>query len=88
MITHRIDDLSLDEIMRRWPQTMRLFIDWQMHCVGCPIADFHRLADSAEEHGYALEDVRDAVLLAIRDGTISAAAPRSRRRSEGACAGP
>ena len=43
-----LDDLTLDEIMRRWPRTVRVFIDWHLHCVGCPIADFHRLSDSAE----------------------------------------
>ena len=47
-------DLSLAEIMSRWPATIRLFLDKRMHCVGCPIAPFHTLVDAAEEHGLLL----------------------------------
>ena len=74
-----LDDLTLDEIMRRWPRTVRVFIDWHLHCVGCPIADFHRLSDSAEEHGYELDDLRRAVRLAIDTGGISPEGPPRRR---------
>ncbi len=43
-------DLSLAEIMSRWPATIRVFLDRRMRCVGCPIAPFHTLVDAAEEH--------------------------------------
>jgi hybrid cluster-associated redox disulfide protein len=85
MPNDKLDDLTLDEIMRRWPRTIRVFVDWHLHCVGCPIADFHCLADSAEEHGYQLDDLRTAVRLAIDTGGISSAGPPPRRpRSAGA----
>ena len=32
---------TVDDVMRRWPSTIRVFIDFGMHCVGCPIATFH-----------------------------------------------
>ena len=51
--THIID-LSLAEIMSRWPSTIRVFLDRRMHCVGCPIAPFHTLVDAAEEHSLLL----------------------------------
>jgi hybrid cluster-associated redox disulfide protein len=79
-VREEIDDLSLEVIMRRWPQTLEVFLDWRLHCIGCPIADFHRLADAAAEHGYALEDLRAAVELAIGESVIAIAPPRSRRR--------
>lgn len=47
-------DLSLEEIMSRWPGTIRMFLDRRMHCVGCPIAPFHTLVEAAEEHGLEL----------------------------------
>ncbi len=50
MHTHLVN-LSLAEIMARWPGTIRLFLDRRLHCVGCPIAPFHTLVDAAEEHG-------------------------------------
>jgi len=79
-----LDDMPLDQVMRRWPQTVRLFIEWRLQCVGCPIADFHTIVEAAEEHGYGLDDLRSAVRLAIEDGIIATAPPRARRRSAAA----
>lgn len=44
-------DTTVDEIMRRWPATIRVFIDFRVNCVGCPIAEFHTVDDSCREHG-------------------------------------
>jgi hybrid cluster-associated redox disulfide protein len=83
-----IDDLSLAEIMRVWPRTIRVFIDWHLHCVGCPIADFHTITDSADEHGYDREELRSAILLAIDAKPTSSAPVRGRQRSAAGGAGP
>jgi hybrid cluster-associated redox disulfide protein len=83
-----LDDLPVDEIMRRWPQTVRLFVDWRMACVGCPIGDFHCLADAAEEHGYEVDDLRAALRLVIENSPISISVPPGRRRSAAAGGDP
>jgi hybrid cluster-associated redox disulfide protein len=44
-------DTLVDDIMRRWPETLRVFLDYRMSCVGCPIAVFHTVDDSCREHG-------------------------------------
>lgn len=68
-----IDDLSLAEIMSRWPSTIRTFLDRRMHCVGCPIAPFHTLIDAAEEHGLLLAGlVADIERARLRDSQVSA----------------
>lgn len=41
----------VDDVMRRWPMTIRVFLDHRMYCVGCPISCFHTLADACREHG-------------------------------------
>ena len=41
----------VDDIMRCWPMTIRAFLKHRMHCVGCPIACFHTVADACREHG-------------------------------------
>jgi len=55
----------VDDIMRRWPATIRVFIDHRMHCVGCPIACFHTVDDACREHGVDrvrfLDDLRAVV---------------------------
>ena len=40
----------VDEVMRSHP-TIRVFIDFKMGCVGCPIACFHTVDDACAEHG-------------------------------------
>jgi hybrid cluster-associated redox disulfide protein len=46
----RSDDL-VDDIMRRAPHTIHVFIAFGMACVGCPIATFHTVDDACREHG-------------------------------------
>lgn len=61
MAAESLDDLSVAQIMHRWPGTIRVFIDRGMQCVGCPIAPFHTLADAAAEHRLALAELEAAV---------------------------
>lgn len=42
---------TVDDIMRRWPATIRVFLGHRMRCVGCPIAGFHTVEDACREHG-------------------------------------
>jgi hybrid cluster-associated redox disulfide protein len=45
------EDMSMDEIMRAWPRTIRVVLRHRMLCVGCPIAPFHTISDGCREHG-------------------------------------
>lgn len=65
MLETGISDMSVANIMKRWPQAIRVFLDWHLHCVGCPIARFHTLEDSAREHGCEIGDLEAAVLAVI-----------------------
>lgn len=68
MKTVRIQpDLSVDEIMRRWPATIGVFMRMQMLCVGCPIGTFHTIVEACTEHG-VLEDAFSRELEAAIDG--------------------
>ena len=60
-------DLTVDDVMRRWPATIREFLDFRMGCVGCPIASFHTVADACGEHQVALE----TFLAALREAAAS-----------------
>ena len=52
---------SMDEIMRRWPATIRVILQNGMLCVGCPIAPFHTISDAAREHGLGEGELRRAL---------------------------
>ena len=79
-------DLSVGEIMTRWPATIGVFIDLELHCIGCPISPFHTLVEAAEEHGLAVETLTAAVAGEIaRSGTTGN--PASGRRRSAAIGG-
>lgn len=59
------DDMTMDEIMRLWPQTIRTILDHGLLCVGCPIASFHTVEDAIREHGLSGELFREALREAI-----------------------
>lgn len=52
----------VDDVMRQFPATIRVFLDFKMGCVGCPIGVFHSVDDACREHGVA----RDTFLPALR----------------------
>jgi hybrid cluster-associated redox disulfide protein len=59
----RIDfDDIVGEVMNARPATIRVFLDFRMGCVGCPIAAFHTVDDACKEHGID----RDKFLAALR----------------------
>jgi len=45
-----IDDI-VGEVMTARPATIRVFLDFRMGCVGCPISAFHTVDDACKEHG-------------------------------------
>ena len=57
----------VDDVMRKFPETIRVFIRHKMHCVGCPIACFHTVDDVCREHGtdreFFIADLRAAMAL-------------------------
>jgi len=44
------DDI-VGEVMTARPATIRVFLDFRMACVGCPISAFHTVDDGCKEHG-------------------------------------
>ena len=49
--------LTVDEVMRRWPQTLPVFVRLKLNCVGCDMAPFETLAEVATTYGLALDDL-------------------------------
>lgn len=57
--------LLVGDVMQRWPATIRVFLDFRMSCVGCPIASFHDIEDSCREHGVDRNDFLTALNKAV-----------------------
>jgi hybrid cluster-associated redox disulfide protein len=87
-------DMSVDEIIRRCPATIRVMIRHRMLCIGCPIGIFHTVADAAAAHAID-EAAFSAELLAAIRSDPSTEAPsafetnahnREPRKEEQSCA--
>lgn len=59
-------EMTVDEIMRRWPATIRVMIRNRMLCIGCPIGVFHTVADACDAHRIDLASFSEELLGAMR----------------------
>jgi hybrid cluster-associated redox disulfide protein len=67
-------DLPVADIMRLWPETIPVFLERGMLCVGCMIGPFHTLEDVCAEYGIETE----TLLAELRSTVRSAAGPAVR----------
>ena len=59
-------DITLEQMMTEWPQTVAVLMRYRMLCVGCPISGFHTPVDAAREHEAELERFEESLVEAIR----------------------
>ena len=57
--------LLVKDVMSRWPAAIRVFLDFRMGCVGCPIAGFHDIDDACREHAVDRERFLAALTAAL-----------------------
>jgi len=50
-------DLNLAALIARWPQTIPVFFQHKMLCVGCLVSRFHTISDACEAYGLIWEDL-------------------------------
>ena len=63
-------------IMKRWPQTIRLFLDRGMACVGCPVGGLHTLEEACAAHKVDLDPLLADISRAATTTTIRARFPQ------------
>ena len=58
-------ELTVADILNRWPQVIPVFLKYKLKCVGCSMAAFEMLADALRIHGVSAErflaDVNEVV---------------------------
>ncbi len=50
-------DMIIAEVIQKWPETMEVFFDYGIHCVGCSLSMAETIADGIAGHGIDPEDV-------------------------------
>lgn len=58
-------DMTVAEVLERWPQTVSAFQRLKTACVGCTMASFDTLRDVARIYSFELEVVMTAMQEAI-----------------------
>ena len=65
----------VDTVMRRWPGTIRVFLDYRMHCIGCPVGHLHTVEEACSEHGIELGALLDDLREAARHNQVGCSGP-------------
>ncbi len=64
-------DITVKELLDCHPQTLQLFMDIGLLCVGCPAEAFHTLADVAREYHFDLNQLLQQIQKTIGDDKVS-----------------
>lgn len=50
-------DMTLGDIISRYPETAEVMMKYGLHCVGCHVAAFETLEQGAKAHGMSDKDI-------------------------------
>ena len=76
-------ELSVDEIMRRWPATIGVMIRNRFLCIGCPIGPLHTVAEACLAHGVDEAVFRAELVRAMESDENPISAADSPQRASG-----
>jgi hybrid cluster-associated redox disulfide protein len=60
-------DITVKELLDRYPRLLQPFMDFGLLCVGCPTEAFHTLVDVAREYHLDLNHLLQRIDRVIRD---------------------
>jgi hybrid cluster-associated redox disulfide protein len=70
-------DMTFGEVLGKYPQTVKTFFEYGMHCFGCHIAVSETIEQGASAHGVAvdqlIEDLNKTVSSAAETGSDKSA---------------
>ncbi|WP_246707365.1 DUF1858 domain-containing protein [Mesorhizobium sp. NZP2077] len=64
-------NMSVDDVMRKWPASIAVLIRHGMHCVGCHIAPFHSIAEACQDHRIDEGEFLKGLESAVARGPVS-----------------
>ncbi|MCK4884346.1 MAG: DUF1858 domain-containing protein [Candidatus Diapherotrites archaeon] len=60
-------DQSIMEVVQKYPQTIKVFVDNGMGCIGCAAANFENIEQGANAHGIAIEEFIEKLNIAANE---------------------
>jgi hybrid cluster-associated redox disulfide protein len=62
-----LGQMSIADVLERWPETARVFQEYRMACVGCVVAPFFTLVDAASVYQVSPEQFLADMAAAIAE---------------------
>lgn len=54
-------DETFDEILKKYPETIPVFFQFGLHCIGCHISAYESIKDGAIAHGVEVDKLIEAL---------------------------
>ncbi len=54
-------EMTIGEVVTKYPETRETFMEWGLHCYGCAIAQFENIEQGATAHGIPVDDLIKAL---------------------------
>lgn len=48
-------EMTISDVVKKYPQTIEVFFNYELHCVGCFAAEFDTVESGAKVHGVNVE---------------------------------
>jgi hybrid cluster-associated redox disulfide protein len=71
MVEEKINkDMTIEEAVRQYPETIPVFLNYGLHCIGCHVANWETIEQGAFTHGITEFDamMRDLNKVAVETG--------------------
>ncbi len=54
-------EMTILEVVTKFPETRDTFMEWGLHCFGCAVARFENIEQGATAHGIPVEKLVEAL---------------------------
>ena len=58
--------MKIDEVIKKYPETVEVFVKNGFHCIGCIAASFETIEEGAKAHGITAEELVEELNEAIK----------------------
>ncbi|MFZ5559688.1 MAG: DUF1858 domain-containing protein [Patescibacteria group bacterium] len=59
-------EMKIDEVIKKYPETVEVFMKYNFHCIGCVAANFESIEEGAKAHGITPEELVEELNEAIK----------------------
>jgi hybrid cluster-associated redox disulfide protein len=60
-------EMKIDEVLKKYPETVEIFVKNGFHCIGCAVASLESIEDGARVHGIDTDKLVGELNAAIKE---------------------